>query len=174
MKNWLKMLRLDLAALVLGMLLAFAFAPYNIFPLAVISPAGLLALWLQASPRRAFCLGFMFGLGFFTAGVYWVFHSIHVFGETPAAIAAIITGGLIAALACFPAFVGYLTNRYFPFPNTAKLVYAFPAIWLLSEWIRSWVFTGFPWLFLGYSQTTSPLKGYAPIFSVYGVSLALL
>lgn len=173
MKKWLKWLGLDLAALFLGTALTFAFAPYEIFPLAVLAPAGLLALWLNVSPKRAFWLGFLFGAGLFGAGVYWVFISIHDIGGVPSPLAALITAGMIAILALYPGAVGYLTNRYFPVNHTAKLICAFPAIWVFSEWVRSWLFTGFPWLFLGYSQTNSPLKGYAPILSVYGVSLAV-
>lgn len=174
MKKWLNILYADLATLILGVLLAFAFAPYEIFPLAIISPAGLLVLCLKVSPRRAFWLGFIFGLGLFGAGIYWVFHSIHVFGGVPSLLAGFITSILIAAMALFPATVTYLTNRYFPINNAAKIIYAFPVIWLFSEYTRSWMFSGFPWLFLGYSQTNSPLKGYAPILSVYGVSLAVI
>lgn len=58
--------------------------------------------------------------------------------------------------------------------DKTKNYFAFAACWVLVEWMRSWLFTGFPWLFIGYSQTNSPLKGFAPIFSVYGVSLAAL
>jgi apolipoprotein N-acyltransferase len=163
-----------LAAILLGVFLTFAFAPYEIFPLAIIVPACLLGLWLKSSPKRAFWLGFMFGMGFFGAGVYWVFTSIHVFGGVPTLLAVIFTIGMIAILAFYPAAVGYLTNRYFPANNRVKLVYAFPAIWVASEWVRSWLFTGFPWLFLGYSQTNSPLKGYAPVLGVYIISLAAI
>src|SRR3990167_5921904 len=80
---------------------------------------------------------------------------------------------MIAILSLYPAFTCYLTNRYFAGHTRTKIIYAFPAIWVLSEWIRSWAFTGFPWLLVGYSQTNSPLRGFAPIFSVYGVSLAV-
>lgn len=174
MNKWLKTVYSDLLALFAGMILTLAFAPYEIFPFAIISPAILLAIWLKASPVRAFWLGFVFGLGLFGTGVHWVFISIHAFGGVPDLPAAIITAGFIAILALFPATVGYLTNRYFPATTTAKMLCAFPAIWVFSEWIRSWIFTGFPWLFLGYSQTNAPLKGYAPLLSVYGVSLAVL
>jgi apolipoprotein N-acyltransferase len=174
MNKWLNILLIDLAALLLGMMLSFAFAPYEIFPLAIMAPAGLLALWLNVSPKRAFWLGFIFGIGLFGAGVYWVYISIHLYGDVPNYLAGLITAGLIVFLALFPALVGYCTNRYFSITTTAKLVCAYPALWITSEWIRSWIFTGFPWLLIGYSQTNSPLKGYAPILSVYGVSLAVL
>jgi apolipoprotein N-acyltransferase len=165
----------SMAAIMLGILLSFAFAPYGIFPLAVLAPAGLLALWLKVAPsaKQAFRLGYLFGLGLFGSGVYWVFTSIHVIGGVPTPLAALITAGMVAILALFPACAGYLSNHFFPLQTTEKLLYAFPAIWVFIEWIRSWLFTGFPWLFLGYSQTNSPLKGFAPILSVYGVSLAL-
>ncbi|VVC76232.1 Apolipoprotein N-acyltransferase [Aquicella siphonis] len=176
MNKPLAILQDSIMAILLGVALTFAFAPYEVFPLAVIAPAGLLAIWLRtsASLSRTFWAGFCFGLGMFGAGVYWVFTSIHVFGGVPAPFAVIITIGMIAILALFPAAVGYFTNRYFPLNHTAKLIYAFPAIWVLSEWVRSWLFTGFPWLFLGYSQTSSPLRGYAPVLSVYFVSLTVL
>ncbi len=174
MKKWLTTLPNAVSAVLLGALLTFAFAPYEIFPLAIMTMAGLLALWTKApSPKRAFWLGFLFGLGLFGAGVYWVFISIHVIGEVPTFFSVLITVSMIAFLSLYPALVGYFINRYFPVNNKAKLIYAFPAIWVLSEWVRSFLLTGFPWFFLGYSQTNSPLKGYAPILSVYGVSMAV-
>jgi apolipoprotein N-acyltransferase len=45
----------------------------------------------------------------------------------------------------------------------------FPSAWTLTEWLRAWLFTGFPWLNLGYSQIDSPLTGFAPVLGVYGV-----
>lgn len=174
MKPWKKTLLIDLSALLLGFSLVLAFAPYEIFPLAVLAPAGLLALWLNKTPKHAFWIGFLFGLGLFSGGIYWVFHSIHVFGDIPTFPSSLIAGGLFAILALYPATTGYLLNRYFPFNNNAKLIFAFPAIWVALEWVRSWLCTGFPWLLIGYSQTNSPLKGFAAILGVYGVSLAVL
>lgn len=174
MKNWPKILLIDTAAILLGMLLTFAFAPYEIFPLAIVAPAGLLALLLNVSPKRAFWLGFLFGIGLFGVGVYWVFNSIHDIGGVPAALAIFITAGMVAVLAVYPGLVCWATNRFFPINNTTKLVCAFPAIWVFGEILRGRLFTGFPWLFIGYSQTNSPLKGIAPFLSVYGVSLAVL
>jgi apolipoprotein N-acyltransferase len=165
----------NIAALLLGAALTLAFAPFYLFPLAFIAPAGLLYLLIDAkTTNKAFWLGFFFGIGLFSTGVYWVFISIHEFGDVPPAVALFITAGLIAILALFPAFTCYFTQRYFPLNTKTKIWCAFPAIWIFIEWARSWIGGGFPWLFLGYSQTNSPLRGYAPILSVYGVSLALL
>jgi apolipoprotein N-acyltransferase len=174
LKNGHQTFLLCVLTLVLGLSLPLAFAPYDIFPLAIIAPAGLFALSLQASPKKAFWLGFLFGLGLFGAGVYWVYISIHVIGEVPTSFAVLITTLFVTILAAYPATVMYTANRYFSTPKTATLICAYPALWVLSEWVRSWLFSGFPWLFLGYSQTHSPLKGFAPLLGVYGISLAVL
>lgn len=171
--KWINSLLLDLTVLFLGIALTFAFAPYEIFPLAIISPAILLALWLKMTPKKAFWAGFLFGIGFFGAGVYWVYISVHEFGEVPAPLAFIITSGMIAILCMYPALTGYCLNRYFKVNTTTKILCAFPGLWVSLEWARSLLLSGFAWLLLGYSQTNSPLKGYAPILSVYGVSLAV-
>lgn len=163
----------DCAALITGAILTLAFAPFSIFPIAILALTVLLALWVHVSASRAFFRGWLFGIGFFGFGVYWVFISIHTFGNLSIPIASMITSLFIGILALFPALVGYFLNRYFSYYSFIKICCAFPAIWVLSEWVRSWIFSGFPWLFLGYSQLNSPLRGYAPIFSVYGVSLAV-
>lgn len=161
-------------ALLGGVLLTFAFAPFSIYPLAVISPALLLFLILDRTPKEALLRGWLYGVGLFGSGVYWVFISIHTFGDTSVFLATFITCIFIALLAFYPGFTCYLFNRYFPQDNKCKLIFAFPAVWVIIEWVRNWLFTGFPWLMLGTSQVNSPLKGYAPILSVYGISLILV
>ena len=164
----------DCLALLAGIFLTLAFAPFNIIPLAVLAPLILLVLWLKVTPGRAFYRGLLFGLGNFGSGVYWVFISINTFSDAGALVATIITAGFIFILALFPALTGYYLTKYFPHNNNIKILYAFPAIWVTLEWIRSFIFTGFPWLSLGYTQIHSPLKGYAPIGSIYLISLLIL
>lgn len=159
-------------ALLAGVLLTLACAPFNIFPLAIISAAIILVLWLDVPREIAFQRGFFYGIGLFGSGVYWLYISMHTYAYLPAAAAGALTSVAVALLALFPALKGWLLNRYFPRTNTTKILCAFPAIWVFIDWIRSWVFSGFPWLYIGYSQTLSPLKGYAPLFSVFGVSMA--
>lgn len=161
-------------ALLAGGLLPLAFAPFWIYPLAMVSPAILLALWLQKSAKQAFWTGFLFGLGFFGVGASWVFVSIHEFGNTNGLLAFIITLLFVSFLALYPACQGLLLTRFFPQNNFSKMCLAFPSSWVLLEWLRGWFLTGFPWLFLGASQITSPLRGFIPVVGEYGVSFLVV
>jgi apolipoprotein N-acyltransferase len=158
----------------LGVLAVFGFAPFYFYPLPLLALAGLFHLWTQApTARRAALDGFTFGLGFFGAGVSWIYVSLHDFGGMPLAAALAATALFCAVLALFPALTGFLQSRWRG-SRAMRLLVLIPALWSLSEWLRGWVFTGFPWLAVGYSQVpVSPLAGFAPILGVYGVSLAL-
>ena len=162
-------------AFLLGALTVTGFAPFHLFPVPIITLALLFYLWRSsATPLRAALLGFCFGLGLFGAGVSWIYVSLHDFGAMPLRLAALATFLFCAFLALFPALVGWILakmQRLSPF--TWTLVAA--ALWMLSEWTRGWIFTGFPWLALGYSQVPfSPLAGFAPVAGVFGVSLMLV
>ena len=162
--------RAPLAAFFLGAATVLGFAPIGLAPLPFFTAAGLLWLWQEAAtPRRAAALGFAFGMGLFLAGVSWVYVSLHEFGAMPAPLAAIATLLFCAVLALYPALVGYLQARLAG-PLAARQLLLIPALWVLTEWLRAWVFTGFPWLALGYSQTDSPLRGYAALTGVFGLS----
>jgi apolipoprotein N-acyltransferase len=151
------------------------FAPAGLLPALLLALAALVHLLMAAaSPARAFALGFAFGLGLFGAGVSWVYVSLARFGGMPAPLAAFATLGFCALLALFPAAAAWLEARLArgaPLPARAAL--AFPAAWVLAEWLRGWVLTGFPWLALGYAATDDVLAGLAPLAGVYAVSLAL-
>lgn len=165
--------RAFILALLLGALTVAGFAPFRLFLLPVVTLALLMRLWrLQATPRRAALIGLAFGLGLFLCGVSWVYVSLHDFGAMPAPLAAIATFLFCAFLALFPACAGYLFAAT-PCREDFRAVLLMPAAWTLLEWVRGWIFTGFPWLALGYSQVpASPLAGYAPIAGIYGVTLA--
>lgn len=160
-----------LIALFLGACLTLAFAPFHVFLLGILVPAFLLSLWYLETPKQAFLSGWLFGIGFFGTGVYWVYISIHTFGKAPPALAFLITILFIATLALFPAIQGWLTRRLF---KGNHLIWGFPFIWVLFEIIRTYVLTGFPWLLLGYSQMDSILRNMAPVLGVYGVSFITL
>jgi apolipoprotein N-acyltransferase len=161
---------LCLLALTSGAILPFAFAPYGYYLAAEISLILLLVTWSKASPKQAFWYGWLFGVAFFSFGIYWVYISIHDYGHAPAILALTIISLLISFLALFPAVQGYLMQKVGPKNNWQKYLAAFPISLVVFEWVRGWILSGFPWLFLGYGHIDSPLRGYAPILSVYGVS----
>lgn len=160
----------DLAALLAGLLLPLAFAPfqlpYLVFPLLAI----LLLTWSGATPGRAFRRGYLFGFGQFGFGVYWLHISINLFGGVNLVLALTATYLLVAFLALYPALTGWVLRRYFSRSHWFYYILAAAGIWTLAEWSRSWILTGFPWLNLGYSQIDTPLAGIAPLFGVYGIS----
>jgi apolipoprotein N-acyltransferase len=159
----------------LGASTVLAFAPFYLFPVSIISLAGLCWVWQQSpSSRQAFKAGFVYGLGLYVVGIYWIYISLHDFGEMPAIFAAICTFLLSAFMALFPGLVGAISVRIAAH-KTVRLLIAVPILWALSDWIRSWIFTGFPWLTMGYSQVPhSPLAGFMPIIGVYGVSILVV
>jgi apolipoprotein N-acyltransferase len=159
-------------ALPLGALLALAFAPVGLHVLAFVCPAALFLLWQGASPREAAWRGFLFTVGTFLAGTYWLYHSIHLVGRAPLWIALLLMLGLVAIMATYSAAIGYAIARWVPARGALRWLFLLPALWVLAEWVRGWFLSGFPWLALGYTQLETPLRGYAPLFGVYGVSLA--
>ncbi len=159
-----------MAALAGGLLLPLGFAPFDLFPLAVLSPVLLFVLWRDAAPGRAAVRGFLYGLGMFGLGVSWVYVSLHRYGNMPAPLAGLAVLVFVAGLSLYPALLGWMQARFFPARGAWHAILVLPALWVLGEWIRGWFLTGFPWLNLGYSQASSPLAGYAPWLGVYGVS----
>ncbi len=162
------------ASLATGALGVAGFAPLSVWPLAAASLALLFALFLRTTSTRAgFLVGFAWGLGFFLAGVSWVYVSLSVYGGMMPWLAALATLLFCAFLALFPAAVGAAQARWPASPALRALV-LLPLLWGASEWLRGWIFTGFPWLVMGYSQVPAgPLAGYAPVVGVYGLSSLL-
>lgn len=162
------------AAQVMGTLTVLGYAPFGLFLLPILTLAALFGLVLnQTTPGRAALVGFCFGLGLFGVGVSWVYISLHVYGGMSAPLAAMATIGFCGFLALFPASFG--AAAWFCRDGGVLLRgAALPACWVAFEWLRGVMFTGFPWLAVGYSQTpASPLAGYAPMFGVYGISLLM-
>jgi apolipoprotein N-acyltransferase len=157
------------ATFLLGAASVLGFAPFQMFPLPIATLAVLVWLWRDASPRKAAILGFAFGTGLFLAGVSWVYVSMHVFGGMPPALAGLAAFLFCCFMALYPALAGFVfawlrSGRLFADALLAA------AAWTLAEWLRGWLFTGFPWLAFGYAQTPpSPLAGYAPLLGVYGI-----
>ncbi|KAA0874631.1 apolipoprotein N-acyltransferase [Nitrincola tapanii] len=161
-------LRLVLALLA-GALVTLALAPFNLWLLALLSPALLFALLDHLSPRQSALLGLAYGTGFFGAGVSWVYVSIHTFGGASPALASLMTLAFILALALLFMCQTYLYQRLCG--RSLYRALGFCGLWLLFEWLRSWFLTGFPWLYLGYAWIDTPWAPLAAVTGVWGLSL---
>ncbi len=159
-------------AVIAGILLTASLAPFNLWPASI---AGLvLLLWVlhQASPKIAFLRGWLFGIGLFGSGASWVFVSIKQFGNAPMPLALFLTILWCTGLGLLPA-ISCAVLRWLNSSNAQRDILLFPAIWVLGEWTRTWLLTGFPWLFIGYGHVQGPLQGIAPIAGVLGISFTL-
>jgi apolipoprotein N-acyltransferase len=160
------------AAFAAGASLNLAFAPFGWWPIAVLAPAALFALIRGLPPRRAGWTGAAFGAGLFAFGTYWLYTCLHVFGLVPIWLTIALQAALVAVLSTFSAALCYLANRFWLKPGATRAWLVLPVLWVLLEWLRGWALSGFPWLSLGYAMIDSPLKGWAPLFGVYGVTWA--
>ena len=118
-----------------------------------------------SSKRDIFVRYYFFAVGMYGTGVSWIFVSINDFGGVSSLASIGLTAAFILSYS-FTSLIGALLHV-----NVRDGLVAFPAIWVILEWSRSWFLTGFPWLFAGYSHLESPLSGYIPIVGVYGLSL---
>ena len=163
--------RLGLAVPV-GVAGVLCFAPFGLFWLAPLVWFGLFVLLRRAeSPREAALTGLVFGLGFFLTGVSWVYVSLSVFGGMPWWLAGVAAFLFCGVMALFPMLAGGIFKRWAPDAVWRQALF-FAALIATVDWLRSWIFTGFPWLAVGYSQAPpSPLAGFAPLLGVHGLSL---
>ncbi|PKI16952.1 apolipoprotein N-acyltransferase [Colwellia sp. 12G3] len=155
-----------------GFFLVFAYAPFSYWWLALILPSITLHQVSHASPKLAAKKVALFAFGWFSSGISWVHVSIDQYGGLPLIFSLLLMLALCAYLAIFPALAGYLTARITK--NKQVNLWLFPSIWLLCEYLRSVVLTGFPWLSLGYSQIDSPLASFAPVIGEVGITGIIL
>lgn len=158
------------AALIAGALLPFSLAPFNIWPLAIVSMAVFGLLLNQQSLKTVLLRSWFFAVGMYGVGVSWIYVSISGFGGAPAPLASFLVIVFAFFMAVLFSIPFYVYGRWFSQHKLGMLL-AFPATWLLSEWLRTWLFTGFPWLFAGYAGQYTWLAGWAPVTGVMGLSL---
>lgn len=160
----------SIVAFIAGLVCVFGFAPFGISFIPVIALACLMVVWQQAkTAKQAAGLGWLFGLGLFGAGIAWLYVALTEFGGMPLPLAVLVVFLFASFFALYSALVGYCQAKW-RLTLFYQSVLLIPALWALSEWLRGWLFTGFPWLTLAYAHTNSPLAGFAPILGVYGVS----
>ncbi len=128
------------------------------------------------SARQAWLRGWLFGFATYAVGLYWLFISMHRYGDLAAPLAVAGVLALSAFLALFPATASALTRRYAPLSADATPLgilastLTWAAMWGGFEWLRAVLLTGFPWLNIGYAQVDSPIAGWAPLLGVHGMA----
>lgn len=163
----------NILALIVGALLPLGFSPFFIWPIGIFSTAMFALLVHQQTAARVFIRSFYFGIGLYGVGVSWVYVSIHFYGGASAFLAALLTLIFVSFLALVFSLPFYCFGRWLN-RSSLSLILAFPIIWMLGEWLRSWLLTGFPWLYLGYGHVETWLSGWAPITGIFGVSFIVV
>lgn len=154
-------------ALVAGVAFGFALAPHHFWSVAILSPMILYALLITTNtPKKAFWIGQAYGFGLWAFGAFWLYTSIHDYGNVPAWLAYGMIGLMAFVMALFHAIMSWVFVRF-----VGRQPLAFAGLWVLQEWAKTWLLTGFPWLFVGYAFSDVPwLASFAPIFGVFFLS----
>lgn len=160
-----------LTALILGLLMPLAFSPFHLWYIGLAALIGLCVLWIGSA--RPGLTGFCFGLGYFGAGLHWVYISMAAFGNAPFVFAVLANIVLVLVLALFPLAVG-IALHLLSKPKSWLRALLIPLLWMAAEYGRSFVLGGFPWLSVGYSQLAAPLEGLAPLAGVFAVGFVLM
>ncbi len=162
------------AAALCGALVTAAMPPLHLVPLLLVAVPGLLLLLDGVGRlRSAFGVGWWFGFGHFATGLYWVGIAFLVEAERYAAVMPLAVLALTGGLALFPAVAVALAWRLSARPPVRLFLLA--GFWLVAEWLRATVFTGFPWNLLGSIWTFAPVMLQpAALFGVWGLSVMTL
>lgn len=158
-----------LFALLFGLVTALAFPPYN-FPLtAFFGPVGLLWLYYKNKQCHPYKLGCYFGISYFGMGLQWLYVPIYYYGQISLPISIMLT--LLVVFLCANSFAVMLKLFHVcRHKDAQRNAFLFAGLWVFQEWLRATVFSGFPWLFIGYTQLSMPLHYWAPVIGIYGVS----
>ena len=138
-----------LLCLVAGSIFTLGLAPFDLKLLSLVSMAVFAFALTGQSWHPSLLLGWCFGLGFFGAGVSWVYVSINVYGHAPLVLALALTTLFCAGLALLFALQAAVFALLRPTQLSLRII-LFACLWVAFEWLRTWLLTGFPWLFAGY------------------------
>lgn len=162
-----------LIAFLSGLLCTLSFSPFDYWPISYLCVFLLLVVTQTASLKAGTLRYYLFGVGLYASGVSWFFVSIHVHGGASILLATFLVSLFALAVALLWALQGFFYLRFLRLLPLGLLL-GFPAVWVIREWTMSWLFSGFPWLLIGYAQIDTFLVGFAPILGVYGLGALML
>jgi len=153
-----------LLSLLCGSAMPFAFSPYDFKWIAPIALAIWLGTFLRGQPFR---MGLAFGFGWFGLGAWWLADTLHIYAPMPYPLALTVLLPMGFVMGVFPACWAWLCVR---FQHRVPIIYWFPVLAVLFEWLRGFVFTGLPWTSLGTLVLDTPVVGWASWLGVYGTA----
>jgi apolipoprotein N-acyltransferase len=157
-----------------GLLLVCCFPTIDFYVLAWFVLVPFLLSLYEKNPKQAFLSGVFFGIPYFFGTLYWIYHSINYYGDISFIPSIGIVFILCLYLSLFTGFFALLFSMTLKNTNLPSLFLA-PIFWVSLEYLRSYVFTGFPWSSLGYSQyKVLTLIQIADITGIYGISFILV
>ena len=158
-----------LLLVIAGAFQTLTFSPFNWWWLGPVSVFLILLCCLTLASTQLFRAGWLIGLGLFGSGASWVYVSISEHGNTSVPLAIVLTVIFVAGLALCHGLAFWAWGKLAK-DSTIRRLILFPAIWILGDWVRGWLLTGFPWLYLGTAHVDGPLAGFAPLVGVHGLT----
>jgi apolipoprotein N-acyltransferase len=161
-------------ALISGLLLVFCFPTTDLFLMAWVALVPLLLSLYDKTPKEAFRSGLIFGIPYFFGTLYWIYHSINHYGGVSFISSIAIVILLCLYLSLYPGLFALLFSVAIRNTKLPALLIA-PVFWVVLEFLRSYIFTGFPWSSLGYSQYKFlTIIQISDITGIYGVSFLVV
>ena len=167
------MLKPYLVATILGLFFSLGFAPNDLWFLSIFSLTCVHFLIQKNNKRELFFVGYFFGIGLWTVGISWLYVSIHYYGNIGILWSSILTLLFILIISIYSGLTLLLYN-YLRSDSKILSIFSLPIAWIVVEYLRSILFTGFPWLISGTMLATTPLDGWTPIIGAQGNTFFLL
>ena len=168
-----------LVLFIAGGISVLAFAPLNKGLFIILSL--LILMWysneclLDKSAKRLLIGSYIYAAGYFLTQLYWIFYSLDKIIGTGLVVAILAQIAFSGVMAVFTLLSLWLFKYSATKSNTINYLFIFPSCWVLGEWLRGWIFTGFPWCDVGYTQVSNYLlTGFYPLIGNYGVSWLML
>jgi len=167
------MLRTYVIAVFLGLLFSLGFAPNDAWFISIFSITCLHFLIQGTNKKELFWIGYSFGLGLWSLGISWMFVSIYFYGNIGFILSIFLTLIFIGILSIYFGVTLFL-YYYLRSSSRISVIFSLPIAWIIIEYLRSILFTGFPWLISGTMLADTILDGWTPIIGAQGNSFLLL
>jgi apolipoprotein N-acyltransferase len=161
-------------ALICGLIFSLGFAPFDQWLLSIISVVVLLFLIENTTSKESFLIGYLFGFGMWLSGISWLYVSIHFHGNISIIGSALLILVFISILAIYSGLIFFLNNYLKKITPKALSIFTLPVVWTSIELIRSYLFTGFPWLISGTMLADTLIDGLTPIIGAQGNSFFII